>query len=186
MRIVVSGTHASGKSTLIEAFAARHPEYRVLPDPFEEVLDDGFGELDAGLFERQLEIAARRLIALPPDSDVIAERGPIDFLAYLLALDRLGRPGRPHGSLDEGVQWAQAAAAHIDLLLVLPIDADAEIRVADDEDAALRDETDQVLLELIEQPDLTGPRVVEIAGSPATRLSLMERVILDAPTGDAR
>ncbi|MFC4138171.1 MULTISPECIES: hypothetical protein [unclassified Microbacterium] len=36
MRIVVSGTHASGKSTLIDAFAAEHPEYRVLPDPFED------------------------------------------------------------------------------------------------------------------------------------------------------
>ena len=39
MRIVVSGTHASGKSTLISDFALRHPEFVVLPDPF-EALDD--------------------------------------------------------------------------------------------------------------------------------------------------
>ena len=32
MRIVVSGTHASGKSTLISDFALRHPEFTVLPD----------------------------------------------------------------------------------------------------------------------------------------------------------
>ncbi|WP_417555848.1 hypothetical protein [Microbacterium sp.] len=39
MRIVVSGTHASGKSTLISDFALRHPGFTVLPDPF-ELLDE--------------------------------------------------------------------------------------------------------------------------------------------------
>ncbi|MFE6996528.1 AAA family ATPase [Microbacterium sp. NPDC057659] len=180
MRIVVSGTHASGKSTLIEAFAARHPEYRVLPDPFEELLDVALGERDATLFEEQLEIAARRLVALPAGAAVIAERGPIDFLAYLDALDRLGRPGRPHGSWDAGMQWAAAAAAHIDLLVVLPLGADPAIRAGDDEDLELREETDQALLELAEDPDLTGAQVIELGGSPDARLAELERVLRDA------
>ena len=34
MRIVVSGTHASGKSTLIADFLAARPEYLSLGDPF--------------------------------------------------------------------------------------------------------------------------------------------------------
>lgn len=57
MRIVVSGTHASGKSTLISDFATAHPEFAVLPDPFEELLDDSFDEPDAALFGRQLDAA---------------------------------------------------------------------------------------------------------------------------------
>ena len=35
MRIVISGTHASGKSTLIADFASRRPEFEVFPDPYE-------------------------------------------------------------------------------------------------------------------------------------------------------
>ena len=33
MRIVVSGSHCSGKSTLIEDFVAAHPEYVHEPEP---------------------------------------------------------------------------------------------------------------------------------------------------------
>ena len=88
MRIVVSGTHASGKSTLIADFAAAHPGYRMLPDPF-ELLDEA-AEADAAAFVAQLRLSAARLTRLAPGDDVIAERGPLDFLAYLDALDVLG------------------------------------------------------------------------------------------------
>lgn len=84
VRIVVSGTHASGKSTLISDFASRHPEFTVLPDPFELVDEDD--AVGAALFAAQLRIAADRLTDEPGRTHVIAERGPLDFLAYLLAL----------------------------------------------------------------------------------------------------
>ena len=42
MRIVVSGTHASGKSTLIADFLGLYPGVDHLPDPF-EVLGEGHG-----------------------------------------------------------------------------------------------------------------------------------------------
>ena len=84
MRIVVSGTHASGKSTLIADFVAARPGYEVLPDPFEE-LEESALDLDAGTFYSQLVAAAGRLRGLRPGDRVIAERGPLDFLAYLRA-----------------------------------------------------------------------------------------------------
>lgn len=178
MRIVVSGTHASGKSTLLADLAARHPEYRILPDPFEEMRDDAVSELDADLFERQLRISAKRLTALPNDGEdgvVLAERGPIDFLAYLLALDRLRRPGRSAGDLGAAIEWTRAAAAHIDVLVVLPIDDG--IRVDDEEDPELRDEADQMLRELAEDGDLSGARTIEVSGTPEARLAQLEEVI---------
>ena len=60
MRIVVSGTHASGKSTLISDFVQRHPEYEVLPDPF-ELMDESWDAPSAALFAAQLSVAAARL-----------------------------------------------------------------------------------------------------------------------------
>ena len=89
MRIVVSGTHASGKSTLIADFARRHPEYAVFADPF-ELIDESDDRPAAAMFAMQLRLAADRLIEADSGEKIIAERGPLDFLAYLLALDELG------------------------------------------------------------------------------------------------
>ncbi|MGU3646364.1 AAA family ATPase [Microbacterium sp. C23T] len=177
MRIVVSGTHASGKSTLIADFSAAHPEFEVLSDPY-ELLDEAGDEPDAGLFVTQLGISARRLLEFDPSAKVIAERGPLDFLAYLTALDELGRASRPGGHPPRAVDLAVAAMAHVDLLVLLPLDGD--IRVPEDEDPELREAMDDALLELSDDPDLLGgARVIEVAGDPGARLAQVETAIAD-------
>ena len=93
MRIAVAGTHASGKSTLIADFLAAHPEYEHEPEPY-EWLDEDLEAPDAGSFFRQLQLAVRSSGEHPPGARVIAERSPLDFLAYIMALDELGRGGR--------------------------------------------------------------------------------------------
>lgn len=42
VRVVVSGTHGSGKSTLIGDFAMAHREWTILADPYEDI--DAAGE----------------------------------------------------------------------------------------------------------------------------------------------
>lgn len=171
MRIVVSGTHASGKSTLITDFAAVRPGYEVLPDPFEE-LEESALDLDAGTFYSQLVLAAARLRGRRPGDRVIAERGPLDLLAYLRALDDLGRPTRSPGLLDRGAAITARAMASVDLLVLLPLHHRDPIEVGDDEDPELRRATDAALLDLADDPALTGgARIVELAGSPEDRLA---------------
>lgn len=177
MRIVVSGTHASGKSTLISDFAGAHPEFAVLPDPFEELLDDSFEELDAGLFSRQLDIAARRLAEFPEGSDLIAERGPLDFLAYLHALEALGRIGESTSALECAAAVTQRAAEHADLLVLLPLGYSDQIRVGDDEDPELRLAMNAALLDLAGDPDLAGTRILELGGTQAERLAQLEAAL---------
>lgn len=175
MRIVVSGTHASGKSTLIADFVAVHPEYEVLPDPFEELMDEGFDDLDSALFSSQLVVAARRLLLLRPGSRVIAERGPLDFLAYLEALETLGRRGRSAAAFADGLPLVRAAAPRIDLLVLLPLTRRDTIRVGDDEDPELRLAMNDTLLDLADDPDLTGATVIEVTGDRAARLAQLEQ-----------
>lgn len=180
MRIVVSGTHASGKSTLVSDFSAMHRGYEVLPDPY-ELVDAAGDEPDAGLFLAQLGASARRLLEFGRGARVIAERGPLDFLAYLTALDGLRRPSRTGGHPSRAVEVTVAAMAHVDLLVLLPLNR--EIRVPDEEDPQLRAAMDDALLELADDPDLVGDvRVIEVTGDPASRLAQLSDAVRDGET----
>lgn len=177
MLVVVSGTHASGKSTLIAEFAALHPDFEVLPDPF-ELLDDADLEPGADSFVAQLRVAAARLREPARGVSRIAERGPLDFLAYLDALVYLRRPTRSSALFRSGLATAAAAMAQVDLLVLLPLAEADPIEVPHDEDPALRSAMNDSLLELADDPDLIGnARVVEITGSPSHRLALLEDAI---------
>jgi hypothetical protein len=170
MLIVVSGTHASGKSTLIGDFVARRPDAAALPDPF-EFIDEADAEPDAEVYARQLVISARRLEHVWPGL-TIAERGPLDFLAYLDALDRLGRPTASASLFRQGVPLTARAMSRVDLLVLLPLDARQPIEVDDEEDPVLRAEMDESLFELADDPDLVGDAlVVELSGDRPSRLA---------------
>lgn len=184
MRIVVSGSHCSGKSTLIEDFVAAHPEYVHEPEPYEwltELRGESFAEEpDAQDFHRQLELSAERLRGYGASARVIAERGPIDFLAYLLALGDLRRGGDASSLVTPAVAIVAETLEHIDLLVVLPLnDADGMVP-AESESLDLREAMNDRLLELIADDEFglfanARPRVIELAGPPAVRLAALER-----------
>ncbi len=175
MRIVVSGTHASGKSTLVAAFATAHPGFAVLGDPAEAFDEPGS---DASSFVAQLRLASSRLLARPAAPRLIAERGPLDFLAYLGALDLLRRPGRADVPERDRMRAADALAT-LDLLVLLPLSPRDGIHVPDDEDPELREAMEEVLLELADDPDLVGDvPVLELGGSPEQRLAALEAAAL--------
>lgn len=110
---------------------------------------------------------------------VIAERGPIDFLAYLAALESLHRRGRSVALFDRGLEPTSAAMRNVDLLVVLPLHHRDDLPVADDEDPELRAAMDEALLELVDDPDLVSERtrVVEVSGDRSARLAAVERAI---------
>ena len=178
MRIVVSGTHASGKSTLVSDLATALGSAQ-LPDPYELVDDDTDDPAGAASFVRQLLVAAERLVGLARGTDVVAERGPVDLLAYLDALAELGRPSVGPDLMTRLRATTAEAMAHVDLLVVVPLDARDGITVPDDEDPGLREAMDARLLDLCDDADLVGSavRVVEVAGPPDARLEQVLAVV---------
>lgn len=172
MRIVVSGTHASGKSTLISDFHAARPEYVVLSDPFEDLDldDDPSGERS---FARQLRVTAARLQESTGCPSVISERGPLDFLAYLTALERLARSDG--ALLARATEIVEASMSAIDLIAIVPLDERRPIHVTDDEDRDLRLAMDEALVELVDgfERDGTLPLTVTLIGDPEERMRLL-------------
>src|SRR5215203_6027871 len=92
MRIAVSGTHGVGKSTLIDEFLRERPEFLHEPEPYTVLLEDLGEEFSeepcVDDFLRQLEFNIERLDQHAAGTNVIYERCPLDFLAYIDALDQ--------------------------------------------------------------------------------------------------
>ena len=183
VRIVIAGTHCSGKSTLIDDFVAGHPDYLHEPEPY-EWLEDAYGEgvavdLTTHDFYRQLEVSVERLQVYGVGSMVIAERSPVDFLAYILALADLGRCAKDCELIECAVELAAAGVANMDLLAVLPLNEMDGLFAPESEDLELREAMNDRLLDLIttDQYSLFGggrTRIVEICGNRYERLQLLE------------
>jgi len=122
MRVAVSGTHGVGKSTLIDEFLRRHPEFVHEPEPYAVMVEDLGEEFSAEPsvedFRRQLEFNIERLSQHAPGENVIYERCPVDFLAYVHALDR--------NSAEALVEPVSEAMQHVDLVLYLPFEGTSE------------------------------------------------------------
>ena len=177
MRIVVSGTHASGKSTLISDLVDLDPRVETLGDPYDDV-EGGLFEVGPGLFVAQFEVAADRLLALDPGRRVIAERGPLDLLAYLAALAELGRSAGATATVRRLAPHAAEAMRHVDLVVLVTLDPQREIWVDQEEDPDLRDAMEACLVELLDDPDLVGVvPVVEVAGDRRARVAQVQQAI---------
>lgn len=167
MRIAVSGTHGVGKSTLIEEFLRLHPEFEHEPEPYEVMVDDYGEEFSAEPrvedFLRQLEFNLERLGQHARDEKVIYERCPLDFLAYINALDS--------SVSDALMERISDAMRQLDLIVYLPLD-DA----SDGEYPKLRRAMDHQLSEILTS---TNVAVVEATGSSAQRLRIVENALMD-------
>jgi predicted ATPase len=175
MRIAVSGTHGVGKSTLIEEFLRRHPEFVHEPEPYRVLVEDLAEEFAAEPcvedFRRQLEFNIERLGQHAADENVIYERCPIDFLAYIAVLDEW--------SAEALVAPAQEAMQHLDIVVYLPF---AEANEAD-EFPKLQRAVDRKLGKIFREDEWgimssTEAIVIEGEGSTEQRLRILEQAIL--------
>jgi len=186
MRVAVSGTHCCGKSTLIDRFLITHTDFAHEPEPY-TVLEELHGEIfaaepSADDFYRQLEFNIARLRSYNAGEMVIYERSPIDFLAYMLALDDLGRDKEAGWLAERSFGMVKNAIELLDLIVFLPLnDMDSNV-MPDSEDEELRNAVDDRLVALLFDDDLNlfasrRPVVLEVRGSTEQRLLKIEAAL---------
>jgi hypothetical protein len=175
MRIAVTGTHGTGKTTLIDDFAAARPGYVVVPEPHVVLTAQGvaFSERPTTAdLEEQLEQSCTLIVGHATVADVIFERCPLDFLAYLEVVGAAeGFAWEPHGRLLPRIARALQA---LDLVVFVPLRRPDDIAAAI-EYPGLRRRVDARLKAMLRDDDFglleEGPRVVEIAGGRDRRLA---------------
>ena len=182
MRIAISGTHCSGKSTLIADFLRGHRSFEHEPEAYEVLQELGgetYPEPTAESFFNQLDYHLQRLQKYQPGARVIFERCPLDYVAYLDGLLTLARPTADRHLAKQSIAIARAAVRWLDLIAFLPGD---EIRVAcEDEDPELRDVVNEALEHLLMNDSLNlfddgHPHVVQLTGSAEQRVEVLNSI----------
>jgi hypothetical protein len=186
MRVAISGSHATGKTSLIEEFLSRHHGFAHEPEPY-VTLEEAYGESFAQEptvedFRRQVEFSIQTLRQYQPADCVIFERSPVDFLAYIVALLETGSSHRRDAGLDETIALVKSALPCLDVIVFLPLDHAGNMEVPDIENPALRGDVDDLLHDIFleNQFDLfgaDGPIIVEARGTMSERLKTVENAL---------
>ena len=184
MRIAVSGSHATGKSTLIAAFLAQRPEYVHEPEAFETLGDDvdlsDSGRptsLGLGLL---LEHTARTLALHAAGARVVHERSPVDYLAYAAASRRAWPEGDAQRFLETQAPLVRASLRRLDLIVLVPLSDAIDARPG--EGSRYRRRVDDRLRRMLIDDDLDlfggadSPRVIELSRHPDRRLAELLRL----------
>jgi len=175
MRIAISGTHFSGKSSLVQALSEALPKYTTVDEPYHLLQEEGyeFAELPSiEDFELQLERAIENLEETTPN--VIFDRCPADILGYLLSHN-----DAEVFNLEEWLPRVQTAIKKLDLVVFLPIEEPDRIVLPVSQDAVYRKRVDDKLREVILENIFDFEvDVLEVSGNLQTRV---ERVLAHIP-----
>jgi hypothetical protein len=167
MRIAVSGTHFSGKSTLVADLAEVLPEYLAVEEPYVLLAEEGyeFPEMPSVEdFELQLERSIECLDESEPD--VLFDRCPADLLGYLLT-----HSDAEAFDLARWLPRIRAAMRKLDLVIFLPVEERDRIALPSSEDAALRRQVNAELEEiLLENSFDFDVEILEVTGTRSERV----------------
>jgi len=167
MRIAISGTHFSGKTTLVEVLSEAFPQHIVVEEPYYQLAEEGheFAELPSiEDFELMLERSIENLDE--SSKNTIFDRCPADILGYLLSHTDV-----EVFNLKEWLPRVQSAISKLDLVTFLPIEKPDRIVLPLSQDVDYRKRVDVMLQEIIIENkfDFTVD-VVEVTGSPEKRV----------------
>jgi len=193
MRLAVSGSHATGKSSLIAALLERLPGYVNEPEAFEVLGDDvpltpSDGPSVEGL-ESLLQYTISVVAQHPPGSRVVFERSPVDYLAYAAASRDTWTSTSAARFLDAYLPEVRASVRHLDLIAYLPLSREGPFAARADEDDQFRNRVDHMLRRALLDDDYdlfadgSAPDVVELSPIPRLQLGELLRRVESEDTG---
>ena len=145
MRIGISGTHGTGKTTLAGALCARLPGHVTADEPYCLLEEEGyeFGFPPSLDDYRALLASSLRSLTWPPQpTGVVFDRTPLDYLAYLAATDA-------DAPREADLPSVQSALESLDLIVITVITPETERLLPTPEMPQLRAAMNDALIELV-------------------------------------
>jgi predicted ATPase len=163
MRIAVCGTHGTGKSTLLIEVQSKRRDYATIPEAYDVAIDAGHDFSDRPTIDDFLALVDISIATIRDghEPNVLFDRSPADYLAYVAALDA----NRVSSAQIDEVRDALAA---LDLIVFVPIEQPD--RIGNVELPRLRKRVDRILYEMLIDDSLSlGAAVLEVHGTLAQR-----------------
>lgn len=187
MRIAVSGTHFIGKSTLIEDFIKKYPNYRCEVEPYYKLQDEKIMELSLepsldSLLE-QLDYSIEQLNIHENEANVIFDRCPIDFIAYAMCVADEDAIDINDTEVSERFPDIKEALNNLDLIVFVPISKENSIEYTE-ENPAYRKAADKNFKKIYRDdlcdifPRYNHPRIIEVFGDRDARLKIVESYLI--------
>jgi predicted ATPase len=190
MRIAVSGTASTGKSTFVRDFLKKWPSYTTPDRTYRDVIKEKkLKHSDKTNVKTQraiLDFLCAQQSGYKPTDNVIFDRCPLDNLVYSLwACDR-GLTDIDEKFIAESIPLVRESMRNLDIIFFIPITSVAPIMIEDDgvrqADEAYIIEVDAIFKELRRRynsqsfepffPQEDVPALIEIFGNPQERLYL--------------
>jgi predicted ATPase len=145
MRIGISGTHGTGKTTLVEALSAHLPGHVTADEPYYLLEEEGY-EFDfppsADEYRALLARSLRCLSDPPPRPAIVFDRTPLDYLAYLVATGA-------DAEREADAPALRFALTSLDLLVITVITPETEQTLPTPDMPELRTRMNDALLDLV-------------------------------------
>jgi hypothetical protein len=196
VRIAVSGSHRTGKSTLITAFLDGRPEYLHEPEAFETLADE-IELLEGGVpapdgLRALLDYTVSALESRADDANVVFERSPMDYLAYAAASGEAWPAASRGEFLRACAPLVRASLPRLQLIAYVPLPPKGSVRLDAGESPRFRKRVDERLrsalfddaFDLFDDRARPRPRVVELPAGPDRQLAELVRITA-AETGIA-
>jgi predicted ATPase len=145
MRIAFSGSHRTGKSTLLEHVADALGNHSSVEEPYYLLEEDGYETAEIPSledFQAQLEKSLELLEE--GEENVLFDRCPADLLAYLAAHE-----DADDFEVEEWLERIKDAMESLDLVVFVPIESPDRVAVSADEGRRLRRAVHAELEELL-------------------------------------
>ncbi len=168
MKIAVSGSHNTGKTTLIDELIGSLPTFSTVDEPYYVLEDEGHAFADMPSIE-DFELQLERSIESIEDSegDCLFDRCSYDMLAYLIALS-----DSEEFDINSWLPKVRDAMQQLDLIIFVPIEDPDRVTASASEHGRLRRRVNEELQEIIlEDRWAFGLPAIDVAGSPSERAS---------------
>jgi hypothetical protein len=163
MRIGISGTHGTGKTTLAEALCAHLPGHVTADEPYYLLEEEGYEfEFPPSLDDyRAMLMRSVQTLRSPLPRAVVFDRTPLDYLAYLAAAGADAERATDAPAI-------QSAIATLGLLVITVITPETERALPTTEMPRLRSAMNDALLEIVynDPLDLCGDVPVLVLDGP--------------------
>jgi predicted ATPase len=169
MRVGITGTHGTGKTTLAGALCAHLPGHVLADEPYYLLAEEGYEFGFPPSVEDYRALLARSVQSLtspPLRSAVVFDRTPLDYLAYLAVIG-------VDPADEAGAAALRPAFARLDLLVITVITPETEQVLPTAEMPRLRSQMNDALVELVYDDPLNAWQdipVLELRGPIDGRL----------------